>query len=78
MQIMQTTDNIYHVICNHPDYNSQYYSFAVQDGGEEITNERNAELRKMIEKEVNPCNFWHSVTIYAEYYIDGKMHKVYI
>ena len=76
MQIMQTTDKIYHVICNRPDYNSRCYSFAVRDEGEE--EERNAELRKMIEKEVNPCSFWHSITIYVEYYIDGKMHKVYI
>ena len=85
MKIMKTTDNIYHVICNHPDYSSKYYDFAVQDddflsiyGNEEETEKRNKELREMIEKEINPYNFWHDVTIYTEYFINEKMHKIYI
>ena len=63
-------DVIIHVVCNHPDYSSRYYSFGVNSV--EITNNR---VRKIVEKKVNEHGFWHDVTIWSEHYIDGKMYR---
>lgn len=65
-------DTLIHVLCEHPDDSSSYYTFGVKhdDFNEE-------ETRKEIEHRVNRHGYWHEVKMWIEYYINGKMYKVY-
>ena len=63
-------DVIIHVVCNHPDDSSRYYSFGVNSV--EIPSNR---VREIVEERVNKYRYWHDIEIWSEYYIDGKMYK---
>lgn len=65
-------DTLIHVLCEHPDDSSGYYTFGVKydDFNEE-------ETRKEIERRVNRHGYWHEVKMWIEYCINGKVYKGY-
>ena len=65
-------DTLIHVSCEHPDDSSRCYVFGIK-----YDDFDKAETRKEIEKRVNRYGYWHEVKMWIEYYIDGKMYKVY-
>ena len=70
------------VVCNHPDYSSEDYNFAVEYDeflpvfmSDEQKQEWHSEIRRQIEAKVNPVGFWHEVEITLVFHIDGKEYR---
>ncbi len=67
-------DTLIHVICNHPEDSSRYYTFGIKLS--DINDD--SEIRKEIKNRVNPYGYWHEVIIWIEYYINKELYKHYI
>lgn len=78
VKVFEAIPMLVEVNCNHPDYSSRNYTFAVEDNGEwglVETAEWNAELRRVIEERVNKYHFWHEVEITLVWHINGKEYR---
>lgn len=82
IQIMETTEPIYRVVLEHPEYGVERHEVAVAADynifNDEEQTEFNNTLLDMLEKKYNRYGIWHEMHVYADYYIDGKMYTTEI
>jgi hypothetical protein len=77
---METTNPIYRVVLEHPEYGIERHEVAVGGydynpfDGEDAYDEYVDTLLTMLEEKYNPYHIWHEMHVYADYYIDGKMY----
>ena len=82
MRLVATDSPKYTVVFEHPDTGVKILSFFVDDDDEpsvfaedEVWAEYNKEIARNAWKQFNSSGYYHTMTIDAEYVIDGKAYK---
>lgn len=70
---------IFKVICDHPEDSSWVYHFAFPEcenvWDDTIYKEWIEDIKKTIQKTINNYGYWHTVTIYQQFIIDGVVYE---
>ena len=80
MKVIETYSPIYHVELNHPDTGSEFHRVVIDDEGDapsifaddEEWKAYNDEVMRRIWDMFNLSGYYHTMTITAEYVIEGK------